>query len=227
MKKTLISLSLLTLISCSKNEKEINSNQSSINNKLVVLSVDISQSFKLPNIDSNKIRQLCKALETSSRNATVIIYPLGNPSKNPKVLTCKIEGLQTKYKGLTLSQKKHAVLKNKKIALSNKKAIDKFLDNYQSQIYNIPRTAHTDIRSFNSWLYTLSNEDQFKNYEKTLLLYSDGINSIKGHDEFYPLKKSIEDLTIFTCGLDEATKPYTQDYKEITSPNSFFNQYKI
>lgn len=217
---------LIGIVACSKTEDLKPQNSESLKKELVVLAIDVSQSFKKDKIPPKEIKQLLLSLEKSSVASEVLIYPLGNPTKNPDVLVCKFHGLQSSNKIITLSQKKQEVLRKRKLKNDNKELFDKFLSEYDEKIYSIRKTAHTDIRSFNKWLSILVNEEQYDDYNKTMLLFSDGINSIKGVDEFYPLKKEIEGLTIYTSGLAESAEPFKQEYKALTSYKSFFEKYK-
>lgn len=227
MRKLLLMSFVLCAIACTKNKDGDFNKAINLNNELVILALDVSQSFKLPNVKPDYLKAMCNSLEKRAGNSTVIIYPLGNPSLNPKTITCDIKGYGRVKKGMTLSQKKQAVLRKKKMAKANEEVINKFIADYKQQIYTKKRTAHTDIRSFNKWLYILTQEDQFKQFQKTLFLFSDGVNSIAGKDEFFPLEKEIEGLTIYTCGLSLNSRPFKQSYKELTSYKSFFSNYKM
>lgn len=218
---------MLMLSACGREVDQVTNNSIRKNKEIIVLGLDISKSYKKPLIKREFIEELCLSAEKDNKFTTIYIHAIGNPTENPIILKVDIEGLGVVKDNLTLRQKRDAVLINKKRKEQNSQVIDMFLESYRESIYHIPKTAQTSLKGFNEWLTILCKEDRYEDFNKTLLLASDGVNSIGGNDRFYPLEEQIPNLNIYCYGLKKGATPFVQDFKEISSYQAFIDNLKL
>jgi hypothetical protein len=163
---------------------------------LIVLGKDVSQTFEAHQaIDTTTLRLVCETVVQAHRSGTVAFRTIGNPS-GAGFVTCQLKGLRP-IEG-TLSQRSKLQRENKAIARANSAAIAVFLAACQPAMNTTP-TAETDLNGFLKLAANKLAQRNFKNYEKFLIINSDGLQDAGGETVLHQFKMP-KDAKIYACG---------------------------
>jgi hypothetical protein len=197
---------------------------------LLTIGVDISESFKFPRIPPHTIKSICQTIADSRVNGKVAIQPIGNPTDSLihvlEVWNPPIEDT----KALLSIRKKQRQLQ-KKVYADNVKNINAFVDRYEKTIYSIESERFTDIHGFLDMLTVFYNEPDFHDYEKIVLLYSDGKQSVNGNENLiYPPIEKLKGIKFYGVGIKN--KKIIADlnitlFASIEGFNSYINNHLI
>lgn len=166
---------------------------------MIVIGDDESISTRsFPRLDTTYIRGLLDPLLATG--GTMVVYKIGNPSDQAGFRTTFLSIPEIDPE-LLMSRQVEVKRKEANTKKQNELSVRKLLNEVQQFVFNDSlRHVNTDLIGFFGKVDVLMNEPQYSDYQKYVLVVSDGIQSINNHDTPARYKFKHTAFNLCLCG---------------------------
>lgn len=193
-------LFLWVFVACGSSDLPIQQNV--LPRQLIFFGEDVSGTFSQhERLHPDELYRLCYSIINDGMEAVIYLGSIGNPNVKP-FLKCALKPVQKVNPNAPLIQRQEQAIKRKLDIAANKKAVEDFVQQYVTQIYQRKPEMNTDIDGFFQRVQQIFNEPQYKGFQKILCVSSDGFHDLNGQKTLSPLDADrFEGIAFHVSGL--------------------------